>query len=302
MSAMHTSRLVPALAVVATLAGMAASPTPAAGRSLPTMFDLEEQPVDCSQAQLTGPEATSTSHLLGADIIELEVLLVLDLEQSLDVARLGPKSAAGKAAGDRLYAEVLDLLEVTPQPYEALGIAVTFVGWELLNPLDAEGQVRERPVESQEIIDLAKAQFGGKRPAGSDVVYIATDLDIEALGTKAVAGQADCIGGVANPDGAFAVGEVGDALVPPKEGLPIGPVTFYRDFAAKVAAHEIGHLMGGHHHYQECGTPGAVVSAAGRLEVGACTLMSNAVDFQTLPFSTLNGIVVRGHAESFANG
>ena len=117
----------------------------------------------------------------------------------------------------------------------------------------------------------------------------------EALGCAVIPG------GVGNPENAFAVGEIGDALVAPKDGIPIGPVTFYRDFAAKVAAHEIGHLLGGHHHYQECATPDPVVSAVARAEVGACTLMSNAVDFQTLPFSTLNGVVVRGHAEAYAD-
>jgi hypothetical protein len=42
-----------------------------------------------------------------------------------------------------------------------------------------------------------------------------------------------------------------------------------------------------------------VQSAVERGENGPCTLMTNAVDFQTLPFSNLNGIVVRGHAETF---
>jgi len=299
---MKIMRLASALVAVVALAGTAAAPRADAGRSLPTMFDIEEQAVDCEGAQLTGPEATSTAHVTGgADRISLDVFVVLDLEQSVDVARLGKGTQAYLAAGNQLYAGVLDLLEVVPQSYEPLGIDLRFVGWDLLAPLDQTGAERERTVESQEIIDLAKAQFGGQRPAGADVVYVATDLDIAALGSNAVAGQADCIGGVANPDAAFAVGEVGDALVPPKDGIAIGPVSFYRDFAAKVAAHEIGHLMGGHHHYQECGTPGPAQSAVTRAEVGACTLMSNAVDFQTLPFGTLNGIVVRGHAESFAS-
>lgn len=298
---MNRSALLP-IAVVAALAttSLAAASSADTSPTLPTMFDLEAHQVDCAQAQLTGPEATGTEHLTGGDEITLRVLLVLDTEQAVVEAQKLAGTPPYNGYVNGIYQDVLELFEVAPQPYEDLGITLEFVGWEVLQPVDpATGQLRERTTETQEIIDLAKEQFGGVRPDGVDIVYVATDLDIQALGQTAVAGQADCIGGVANDANAFAVGEVGDALVHPKDGIAIGPVSFYKDFAGKVFAHEVGHLMGGHHHYQECGTPDAVITAAGRAEVGACTLMSNAVDFQTLPFSTLNGLVVRGHAEQF---
>ncbi len=302
------SRPVASLVGAVALALLITTATTAAATGTPAgigMIDLEAQAVDCDSAQLLGPEATSVDHVTGrAEEISLDVLLVLDLADAVEVARIDRSTPAGEAAyqqaGDALYADVLDVLEASPQPYTDLDITLTWAGWDLLQPLGPDGTARDRTTESQEIIDLARAQMGGARPDDVDIVYVATDLDIQALGQTAVAGQADCIGGVANPENAFAVGEVGDALVHPKDGIPIGPVTFYRDFAAKVAAHEIGHLMGGHHHYQECGTPSTLTSAAGRSEVGACSLMSNAVDFQTLPFSALNGVVVRGHAEAFA--
>lgn len=290
--------LVAALLAVPSGATTTATPAEAA------IFDLEVQQVDCDGAQLTGPDSTSVEHVVGdADTIVLEVLLVLDTVDVPRIAALDDGTDAGRAdylsAGDALFADVVDLLEVAPQPYVDLGIDLDWVGWDLLDATVSD--LAGRTTESQEIIDLARAQHGGARPDDVDIVYVATDADIQALGQTAVAGQADCIGGVGNPENAFAVGEIGDALVDPKDGIPIGPVTFYRDFAAKVAAHEIGHLMGGHHHYQECATPGPVASAVARAEIGACTLMSNAVDFQTLPFSTLNSVVVRGHAEAYAD-
>ena len=270
-----------------TVAAVDASADPGVAGAI---LDLEAQQVDCDGAQLTGPDSTSVAHVTGeAEAITLEVLLVLDTVDVPGVAALG----------DALFADVVDLLEVAPQPYAELGIDLVWAGWDLLDATVAD--LAGRTTESQEIIDLARGQYGGVRPDAVDIVYVATDADIQALGQTAVAGQADCIGGVGNPENAFAVGEIGDALVDPKGGIPIGPVTFYRDFAAKVAAHEIGHLMGGHHHYQECATPGPVTSAVARAEIGACTLMSNAVDFQTLPFGTLNGVVVRGHAEAYAD-
>ena len=146
--------------------------------------------------------------------------------------------------------------------------------------------------DAPNLIEQAKARFGGSRPAGSDLVYVLTAKDIQADGNAGVAGLADCIGGVRFPEHAFAVGEVFE------EDLPIGPLTFYADATAKIAAHELGHLMGGHHHYANC-VEG--IRSAQDMEGSPCTLMSNFVDFQAINFSTLNSQVVRGHAVSFAS-
>jgi hypothetical protein len=147
--------------------------------------------------------------------------------------------------------------------------------------------------DAQGLIDQAKARFGGSRPSGSDLVYVLTSKDIQAGGNTGVAGLADCIGGVRFPEHAFAVGEVFD------ENVPIGPLTFYADATAKIAAHELGHLMGGHHHYANCAE--GVKSEREIHEGSPCTLMSNFVDFQSIHFSTVNSGVVRGHAVSFAS-
>lgn len=140
------------------------------------------------------------------------------------------------------------------------------------------------------IIAQEKALFGGARPAGTDVVYTLTNKDVSG----AVAGLADCIGGVAFPANAFAMGE----NFTPDEGtlLGLGVGAANRNLTAKVAAHEIGHLLGAHHHYGNC------VEGLGDIgsELSPCTLMFNDVGLASLNFGALNSIVVRGHAQVYA--
>ncbi|MGH3712802.1 MAG: pre-peptidase C-terminal domain-containing protein [Micromonosporaceae bacterium] len=172
-----------------------------------------------------------------------------------------------------------EVFGTSPVSYQPLGItlrSVRFVSVSFAGD-DAQG-----------LINQAKAYFGGTRPTGSDVVYVLTSKNIQAGGNTAVAGLADCIGGVQFPDRAFAVGEnITDTDTP-----------FDHNVAAKVAAHEIGHLMGGHHHYANCVEGNLGPDEPG--ETSPCTLMVNVVDLASLNFSTLNGGVVRGHAEAFA--
>ena len=274
----------------ALLAGGGTAPAP----GVHGIIDVEGlmRDVDCDEAQLTGPAATSTEHVTGEpDRIALDVLTVVDVAEGAEIAAIAdPEERA--AAEQALFDEIREGLLVGQQSYAPLGIDLVLERFDLLAP------TREtRTDNAEEIIALAKAQYGGQRPADVDVVSVVTDLDIQVPGVgNAVAGLADCIGGVALPDRAFSVSETG--VLTGDEGIPVGPVTFYKDLTAKITAHEIGHLMGGHHHYQECGT--GLPVAVGRGELGPCTLMTNAVDFQTIPFSTLNGVVVRGHAETWA--
>ena len=71
------------------------------------------------------------------------------------------------------------------------------------------------------------------------------------------------------------------------------PRTLSYDFEA-AAAHEIGHLMGGHHHQANC------VESLLNIGGSPCTLMFNFIDLQSTAFSLLNGIVVRGHGQAYA--
>lgn len=139
-------------------------------------------------------------------------------------------------------------------------------------------------------ITQARDHFGGVRPSGRDMVYVLTSKDISAAPVgSAVAGLADCIGGVAFGDRAFAVGE--NIADDPQNLLLFQLGT---ELAAKTMAHELGHLLGGHHHYANC-----VESLLG-LSGNICTLMFNDLGFQRLQYSTLNSVVVRGHSQLFA--
>lgn len=141
--------------------------------------------------------------------------------------------------------------------------------------------------DSQALLDEVKQRFNGQRPGDADAVYVMTDKDlVTGNNDTSVAGQADCIGGVAFPRRAFAVGE---ALADSPTG--IGPVALQKMNAAKVLSHELGHLLGAHHHYANCG------EAAGASSSAPCTLMFNDVSLQALKFSTLNASVVRGTAQ-----
>ncbi len=144
--------------------------------------------------------------------------------------------------------------------------------------------------DSSALIDEAKRHFGGQRPAGTDAVYVITSKDLVSGGSNTVAGQTDCIGGVAFSDKAFAVGEaLADAPI------NAGVVTLEKTLAAKVLGHELGHLLGAQHHYANCGE-------AAPSGDGPCTLMFNDVSLQGLKFSTLNASVIRGAAQTYVGG
>jgi hypothetical protein len=150
-------------------------------------------------------------------------------------------------------------------------------------------------LSAEKAMDAAKDHFGGTRPAGADVVYLITTKDLLADDqSEGLAGLADCIGGVRYADRAFAIGELHDDLQ-----LSIGTLQLYRRSGVKILGHEIGHLLGAHHHYANC------VEGLGPEDVaedtGPCTLMSNFIEMQGLRFSALEGAVIRGHAVDFAS-
>lgn len=147
--------------------------------------------------------------------------------------------------------------------------------------------------EGTEMIQQAKDFYGGVRPAGSDVVYVLTSKDLTTDGSTGLAGLADCIGGVRFPQHAFAVGEA-NVTAP----AAVGPFFLSLDADPEVVAHEIGHLLGVHHHYANC-VEGNLTSA-GAGDLSPCTLMFNFVELQSLNFGLLEGLVARGHAVQFA--
>ncbi|HEU4910525.1 MAG TPA: zinc-dependent metalloprotease family protein [Actinomycetes bacterium] len=218
-------------------------------------------PIDVEQECLEPvPAAASPSHLFGGDQLDLAVSVLVD----------GPSVARAQ-----------EVFGTAASAYAPLGVTLSALSYETVSFTgdDAQG-----------LIDQAKARFGGTRPAGSDLVYVFTDKDIQAGGNYAVAGLADCIGGVRFDNQAFAVGE---DFGPSEQDDPL-----QRNGTAKVLAHELGHLMGAHHHYANCVEGN--LSEVGEPEVSPCTLMFNAVNLASLNFSTANSAVVRGHTEEFA--
>ena len=149
-----------------------------------------------------------------------------------------------------------------------------------------------------EIIDQTKDLVPDRRvPAEFDVVELLTHRDIQALGQTAVAGQAECIGGVAYKEHGFNVSEAQQASDP--GGLVFGPVRLIPDQAAKITAHEIGHLFGGQHHFANC-VEGLRDDALSGGDSSPCSLMFNSADFIALHFGSVNGSVVRGYALAYA--
>ncbi len=69
--------------------------------------------------------------------------------------------------------------------------------------------------------------------------------------------------------------------------------------AGVIAAHELGHLMGAHHHYGNCGEGAPSVQGGGPTP---CTVMFPAmIRMNAGNFGTFEGAVVRGHAVDFAS-
>lgn len=170
------------------------------------------------------------------------------------------------------------------ESYAPLGIDVNVVSYTNVTFTGTEGA---------DLIQQAKDHFGGVRPSGSDLVYVLSSKDLTTNGSTGLAGLADCIGGVRFPHHAFAVGEAVGI-----DEAAIGPFLLEVDAHPEIAAHELGHLMGAHHHYANC-VEGNLQGAAN--DLSPCSLMFNFVDFQSLNFAQLNGAVVRGHAVQHAS-
>lgn len=138
-----------------------------------------------------------------------------------------------------------------------------------------------------------KKQVGGRRPAAVDVVYLATSRDIFG------AGLADCIGGTAFAERAFAVGMLtfdGRVGVDVRGGGPVLPQPPLADGGAKLAAHEIGHLLGAEHYVNACRLAADPADPRHPCDV-MFTLPQQATG---LRFGPINAAVVRDHAARFA--
>ena len=164
--------------------------------------------------------------------------------------------------------------------------------------------VNEAGDPAAEILSLlyfVRERFGGEVPRGSDVVYVATDKDLylreDGERNYGYGGYADCIGGVRDRHTAFAVGEA--ELAAERETIA-GVVRPAMNASAKIAAHEIGQLMGGRHEEANCveGIPSELVPEGD--VASPCTLMWGFSGF-SINFGTVEAAVVRGYARRFAS-
>jgi hypothetical protein len=233
------------------------------------------------------PEARDAdAQLLGAGA------LTGDPTAALDGATRGGRIELGVhvVLDEVTEAEAHDIFRVAAESYRPLGIDLVIKGFSTHEFGTNDGMA---------IIREAKTLFGGAAPKadGVDVVEALVGYDIQQLGQTAVAGIADCIGGVAHADRSFLVAE-GKAAT----DIAIGPGVFQYEANPHITAHEIGHLMGGQHHYANC-VEGIQLSDVheDHVEGSPCTLMFNAADFLGWNFDTLNGVIVRGSAERYAD-
>lgn len=277
--------------LVATLfAALALSSAPAIGGPVAPKVRFDKRAEDCLEAV---PASASVSGITddGSEI-DMEVLFLLDGVSLTDAQ---------------------EAVAATSAPYASLDIkliptyrTVSFTS----NGNLVEAGISRPNGDADRMLREARVLVGGQRPADVDVVYVMTNKDLftfadaDADGKPdederdySVAGKAACIGGARFDAEAFAIGEheiraEDQLLVASRLG----------DFTAKVAAHEIGHLLGAHHHYANCHEGLAKeVAAGGNIDAGPCTLMINDVSLATLQFSTVDSVVVRGHAVRYAS-
>ena len=143
-----------------------------------------------------------------------------------------------------------------------------------------------------DLIEQARALYGGERPRGVEIVHVLT-------AHKYGGGTADCIGGVRFPERGFSAAQ---ATWEYPQMLAPAPVGNTYDASALLHAHEIGHNLGGHHHYANCAQG---VSPADLMtpQVSHCTVMAvygSSPWMQSPEFDTVNAAIIRGHALRYA--
>lgn len=234
-----------------------------------------KQPVDTVRECLElVPENIGSTLIDGGERVELSVLLLLD----------GTDAAVAQ-----------QLMARAAESYKPLNIDLVLKGTKT---------VAYTTSISDQLIQAGKNTVGGKPPKGIDLVGVFTNKTMQGATADAgtVVGQADCIGGIRWDDTSFFVVSDIRNIENPTTGqtgtlnsLGLNPNV---DATAEVFAHEIGHLMGAHHHYSNCAEGN--LTSAGPSDVSPCTLMFPAVNFASLNFAALEGATVRGHAVNHA--
>lgn len=234
------------------------------------------QPVDVvTECLELIPENIGSPIIDGGQMVDLSVMLLLD----------GTDAAVAQ-----------QLMARAAESYRPLNINLRLVKTK---------EVTYSTTVSGDLIAEAKSTVGGVPPRGIDLVGVFTNKKMQSAsgGAGTVVGQADCIGGIRWDSTSFFVASDIRSIENPTTGttgtlnsLGLNPNV---DAASEVIAHEIGHLIGAHHHYSNC-VEGNLTSGS-PTDVSPCTLMFPAVNFASLNFSTLEGAIVRGHAVQHAS-
>ena len=231
--------------------------------------------------------------------------------QAIDVERecleLVPENVEVLDSGQEVELSVMLLLDGTDPAVAEQVMARAAESYKPLNvklTLTKMKQVAYDTTVSSELIAAAKETMGGTTPKGVDLVGVFTTKTMQSAtgGAGTVVGQADCIGGVRWDDTSFFVVSDIRHIEDPQTGTSgtLNSMGFNPnvDATAEVMSHEIGHLMGAHHHYSNCVEGGLTSAGAG--DLSPCTLMHPMVNFASLNFSFLSGSVTRGHAVNHA--
>lgn len=253
------------------LVALALGAGPAMGDPRPVARVIDRDAEDCVE---NVPASWSPAGMVGGPTIPLHVLVVTDGIAQPDALAIIEKAETAYAALDIDLVPIFKKMTLTGDGYKA-------------NP---DGTKRPT-ADAAKLVAEAKAVLGGSRPSGTAFVYVATNKDLHLGADYTIAGYADCTGGVRYPNRAFAAGEAWGGVE------TLGPLNFYIDGAAKLAGHELGHLLGAHHHYANC-VEGVESSDANNREPAPCTLMHEPSDLQSLRFGSLEAVVIRGHAEA----
>ena len=252
------SRIWVVIAAATIAAGLAVSPSVAAGASAGAI-DYEAE--DCTQIP---PEEVPPPALSTDEVIPLEVRVLAEAPD-LNLAKEYMKTAK------ETYARIGIRFKVRYQTVEAPA------EW------SAGPDLTDGP-DQPTIFKFMKSVLGGQRPPGVDVVYFMT--------RHWDGGYADCIGGIRFADRAFAFGSVDYAT----EGVVPSPTVN----EGVIAAHEIGHLLGAHHHYGNCVEPQPFAALRG--DPNPCTTMWPTAAAASSTFGLLERSFIRSYAAEYAKG
>ena len=245
--------------LVAGFVGVLVATSAAAGSARPGIA-IDEDPPDCTQIP---PDEMPQFSLEMDASLDLDVRI---LAEKPDLATAKRLMRTTTWAFDRIGID----LDVT---YDAVAVPAEWAS--------PAGTLPDRT--SEELWSLIKDHYDGTRPKGVDIVYYFTRY----WG----GGMADCIGGVRFADKAFAFGSIDYAL---ESVVPMPTVD-----EGVIAAHEIGHLLGAHHHYFNCVE--AAPNGAMHTMAAACTTMSPSATLASPIFGVLEANFVRYYTDKYAN-